>query len=85
MKSQSPWVLPIIDLRRCSGCGLCEQLCPTQAVEVLGGRAEIVRPDQCTFCDICESYCPEGAIGRPFQVMFGPALLDVAEARGGGC
>jgi MinD superfamily P-loop ATPase len=63
-------VLPLIVQRRCTGCRLCEQLCPTHAVEVRLGKAEIVRPDACSFCDVCESYCPEGAIGRPFTVVF---------------
>lgn len=68
------WALPVIDRRRCTGCGLCAQLCPTNAVEILGGRAHIVRPADCSFCDVCESYCPEGAIGRPFTVIFGPQV-----------
>lgn len=64
--------LPSIDLERCTGCGLCEQLCPTQAVDVIGGRAVITRPDACNFCEVCESYCPTGAIGRPFTIVFAP-------------
>jgi len=65
------WVLPLIDKQRCTGCGRCAQLCPTQAVELRGALAVIVRPEACTFCDVCESYCPEGAIGRPFTIVFG--------------
>jgi NAD-dependent dihydropyrimidine dehydrogenase PreA subunit len=64
-------VLPLIDLRRCNGCGLCADLCPGHAVELRGGKAAIVRPEDCSFCDVCEAYCPEGAIGRPFRVVFG--------------
>ncbi|HEX9372213.1 MAG TPA: 4Fe-4S binding protein [Roseiflexaceae bacterium] len=71
--SKTTWVLPLIDLRRCTGCGLCEQLCPTHAVEVHEQRAAIVRPADCSFCEVCESYCPEGAIGRPFTIVFAPA------------
>jgi ferredoxin len=66
------WTLPLIDQQRCTGCGLCERLCPTKAVEVRGRRALIVRPEACTFCDVCESYCPEGAIGRPLTILFAP-------------
>jgi formate hydrogenlyase subunit 6/NADH:ubiquinone oxidoreductase subunit I len=65
-------ILPLIDFRRCTGCGICEQLCPTNAVEVRHGKAKIVRPEACSFCDVCESYCPEGAINRPFSVVFAP-------------
>jgi ferredoxin len=65
-------ILPIIDGQRCTGCGLCEQLCPTRAVEVRDGVAVVVRPEDCTFCDVCESYCPEGAIGRPFIIAYAP-------------
>lgn len=64
-------ILPLIDLSICNGCGLCAALCPGKAVELHRGKAEIVRPRDCTYCDICESYCPEGAIARPFQVVFG--------------
>ena len=70
--TSTEWTLPTIDLQRCTGCGLCEQLCPTRAVEVHDGRAIIVRPRDCSFCEICESYCPEGAIGRPFTIRFAP-------------
>ena len=62
--------LPVIARARCTGCGLCEALCSTHAVEVRDGRATIVRPEDCSFCDICETYCPEGAIERPFSIVF---------------
>lgn len=74
------WILPLIDQQRCTGCGLCEQLCPTKAVEVRGCRAVIVRPEACTFFDVCESYCPEGAIGRPFTIRFASPARQREEA-----
>ena len=63
-------VLPLIDRQRCTGCRLCEQLCPTRAVEVRNGVAVVVRPEDCTFCEVCESYCLERAIGRPFTIVY---------------
>lgn len=72
-RQPDPPILPSIDLRLCTGCGLCAELCPTHAVEVTAGKAVIVRPADCTFCEICESYCPEGAIERPFTIVFAPA------------
>lgn len=70
--SSANQMLPRIDQERCTGCGMCELLCPTQAVEVCDGLAVIVRPEACTYCEVCESYCPEGAIGRPFLIVFAP-------------
>lgn len=67
------WPVPHIDAARCIGCGVCEQVCPTEAVEVRDGMASIVRPAACTFCDRCERSCPHDAIGRPFAIVFAPA------------
>lgn len=69
MTNDTP-VLPLIDAQRCTGCGECEVRCPTQAVAVIDGLAQVINPPACTFCEICESYCPEGAIGRPFTISF---------------
>ncbi len=66
------WVLPTIDLQRCTGCGDCEQSCPTQAVAVLDNVAVIIHPEACTFCDRCEQLCPAEAISRPFTIQFAP-------------
>jgi ferredoxin len=84
MDSRPNWTLPVIDLQRCTGCGLCEALCPTTAVKVVGQHAVIVRPEVCTFCEVCETYCPEGAIGRPFTVIFAgqPGLEPCTQGEG---
>ncbi|MCL6510912.1 MAG: 4Fe-4S binding protein [Anaerolineae bacterium] len=65
-----PRLIPRIDEQRCTGCGSCQALCPTQAVQVVEGKAVIVRQEACTYCDVCETFCPEGAIGRPFVIVF---------------
>lgn len=77
------WVLPLIDLSRCTGCGLCERLCPTKAVQVVEEQAQIVRPGACSYCDRCETYCPTGAIGRPFAIVFEPEARSDTQASAG--
>jgi ferredoxin len=70
MQSHKSWSLPHINKAHCTGCGICAQSCPTQAVVVRGGTAAIIHPSECTFCEICEARCPSGAIGRPFTITF---------------
>lgn len=64
-------VLPIIDISLCEGCGECQIGCPTGAVEMVDGRAVIVRPDDCNYCAECEALCPRQAISCPFEIVFG--------------
>jgi len=64
--------LPLIDPTRCTGCGVCVQLCPTNAVAICAQQALIVRPQACSYCDLCETYCPTAAISRPFTIVFAP-------------
>ena len=73
MTKQVAPALPVIDLQLCNGCGMCVELCPTNAVELRDNRASIVRPEACSFCEVCEQYCPTGAIGRPFTIVFASA------------
>ena len=46
---------------RCIGCGLCEKLCPTATISMLGSRPEWTKR-QCTLCLSCLHHCPKSAI-----------------------
>ncbi|NJM06265.1 ferredoxin family protein [Candidatus Gracilibacteria bacterium] len=63
-------LLPQIDLRRCTGCARCVELCTTRAITMANGKATIAQPDDCTYCEVCERCCPTGAIERRFTVVF---------------
>jgi ferredoxin len=70
------WTLPMIDPQRCTGCGDCQDYCPTQAVALIDKLAVIIHPEACTFCDRCERLCPAEAISRPFTIQFAPQQLQ---------
>ncbi|MEW6685970.1 MAG: 4Fe-4S binding protein [Candidatus Edwardsbacteria bacterium] len=54
--------LPKIDLEKCDGDGTCVDSCPMQVLEIVDGKAKVVRPDDCTACTICVDACPQKAI-----------------------
>lgn len=53
----------LIDLDSCTGCGLCEDSCPFEAIEVVDGLAQA--NEACTLCGACVEACPEEAISLP--------------------
>jgi len=52
-----------IDLRLCSGCGLCVDFCPMDVfrIDEETGKAFIKYLRDCQSCFLCERDCPEGA------------------------
>ncbi len=48
---------------KCTGCGLCEKLCPVDAIRIQGGKPVWVK-DKCAMCLGCLHHCPEFAIQR---------------------
>ncbi|MGI6315327.1 MAG: [Fe-Fe] hydrogenase large subunit C-terminal domain-containing protein [Christensenellales bacterium] len=49
-----------LDRARCNGCTHCMRVCPTQAIRVRGGHANILE-DRCIDCGMCISICPRHA------------------------
>jgi heterodisulfide reductase subunit A len=45
---------------QCSGCGLCEAVCPFGAIEIMEGKAR-VNEAICKGCGSCSGTCPSGA------------------------
>lgn len=62
----------ILDMNKCTGCSMCQIVCPANAIdmEVVEGdfpqnkRKRFPRIDlhKCTFCGLCVEYCPFAAL-----------------------
>jgi Pyruvate/2-oxoacid:ferredoxin oxidoreductase delta subunit len=58
----STYYLSVIDQEACSGCRICVERCPTEAIE-LNENEEAERDESLCFgCGICARFCPEEAI-----------------------
>jgi formate hydrogenlyase subunit 6/NADH:ubiquinone oxidoreductase subunit I len=69
-------ILPRINGGLCTGCGKCVDVCPTGALDLVEGRATIVRPELCSYCSDCEELCSKEAIACPFEVVFEEDVED---------
>ncbi|MFW6035564.1 MAG: FAD-binding protein [Halothermotrichaceae bacterium] len=52
--------MSIVVTDKCTGCSLCVEHCPFNAIEIKDNKAVIL--EGCTLCGSCESVCPVGAI-----------------------
>ena len=50
----------VVERSRCTGCGLCEQLCPVRAIRVT--HVANIDAQRCTGCGVCVQSCPQGAM-----------------------
>lgn len=50
------------EVRTCTQCGSCEDVCPTGAIQQDEQGAYYIEPDECTACMACEEVCPEQVI-----------------------
>jgi len=50
----------VVNRLKCTGCGLCEEICPVEALRVT--YIAIVDRQRCTGCGKCVETCPNGAL-----------------------
>lgn len=51
-----------INEEKCNGCGLCAKACHENAIDMVNGKAKLLRDDYCDGLGDCLPTCPTGAI-----------------------
>ena len=61
-----------LDKTKCKGCGICEQVCPREAIQTMkpekkqGEKTKkptvSIAKEKCNYCGMCDAICPFGAI-----------------------
>jgi ferredoxin len=51
-----------IDESRCNGCGVCIPKCAEGALQIINGKAKLVKDTYCDGLGACLGQCPQGAI-----------------------
>lgn len=54
--------LPMLDETKCTGCGWCVDVCPTECLAMRGRLPWLPRPLDCVSCTLCALVCPAEAI-----------------------
>lgn len=52
----------VVDASLCTGCAICIDVCPNQALEMVDGIAKLTKPEACDGIGECVDACPVQAI-----------------------
>ncbi|MEO5356214.1 MAG: 4Fe-4S binding protein [Nitrospirae bacterium YQR-1] len=67
---------------KCTGCGMCVNVCPHEVFEIREGQAVIIERNRCMECGACVTNCAFGALSVARGVGCAAALIN-SMIRGG--
>ncbi len=92
IESSSPVtvLIPKVIEEKCTGCGICAEVCEYSAIAVIKGKV-LIFPELCHSCGACKLFCPEDAFievprelgivekGKTNGIRFVHGLLNIGE------
>ena len=72
----------VVNTSRCTGCGICTDVCPHQLFIIDGAKAVIKEPERCIGCGACMKNCPFDAVAVKTGVGCAAAVFNSILKRG---
>lgn len=73
-----------MNTQKCTGCGMCLDVCPHRVFMLNGKKAVIVDRDACMECGACSRNCPAGALSVQAGVGCAAAVINSLLGKNGG-
>ncbi|MBP7137854.1 MAG: 4Fe-4S binding protein [Syntrophaceae bacterium] len=73
-----------LDSQKCTGCGMCLEVCPHGVFKMNGQGLQIADRNACMECGACSRNCPAGAISVQSGVGCAAAVINSMLGRNGG-
>jgi NAD-dependent dihydropyrimidine dehydrogenase PreA subunit len=74
-----------LDENKCTGCGMCLDVCPHDVLKMNGKHVVIRNRDACMECGACKQNCPVNAIAVDSGVGCAAAVINAMLGREGEC
>ena len=74
-----------LDVAACTGCRMCETVCPHAVFQITSGKAEIIEKDACMECGACAENCKFDALSVEKGVGCAAAVVNSIVGRNGAC
>jgi NAD-dependent dihydropyrimidine dehydrogenase PreA subunit len=65
-----------VNADKCTGCGMCLEVCPHGVLEIDKKRVRIGNHDACMECGACSRNCPVGAVSVEAGVGCAAAVIN---------
>lgn len=61
--------MPWIDTSLCTGCGMCERICPSGAISMNDNKTAVIEMSLCLRCGRCHDSCPSEAVRHDSELV----------------